>query len=419
MALVAPFRAVRPYRKYAGEVASFPYDVLDREEGRAIIRDNPRNFLRIEKSEIDVPDEIRDDDPRVFAKARENLQKFMKEGILFQDEKPCLYVYKQKAAQREQYGLVGCVSVAEYEAGIIKKHELTRVDKENERVKHIATAGAQTGLVFLLYRSREAIDRILSGIVKGPPEYDFTTPDGVTHSAWVISEGGTIEALKREFSKVENLYIADGHHRAASAAAVARMRREKNPTHNGTEEYNTFVATLFSHEQLKILDYNRVVKDLQGMIRQEFLDRIGESFVVTPGFSERSPSGPHQFGMYLEGTWYRVQAKPAIYEAADLIGKLDVSILQDHLLGPVLGIKDPRTDDRIKFVGGIRGMDELEQMVDQRGYAVAFSLYPPGIEDLVEIADAGMIMPPKSTWFEPKLRSGLFVHLIDQPTINR
>jgi len=413
MALVVPFRAVRPHRKYAGEVASFPYDVLDREEGRAIIRDNPRNFLRVEKSEIDVPDEIRDDDPRVFARARENLRNFMKESILFQDEKPCLYVYRQKTAHREQYGLVGCVSVAEYEAGLIKKHELTRVDKENERVNHIATAGAQTGLVFLLYRSREAIDRILSGIVKSPPEYDFTTSDGVTHTAWVISDSGTIEALQQEFSKVESLYIADGHHRAASAAAVARMRREKNPAHNGTEEYNTFVATLFSHEQLKILDYNRVVKDLQGMTGQEFLDRIGETFVVTPGFNNRSPSGPHQFGMYLQGDWYLLEAKPGIYETADLIGKLDVSILQDHLLGPVLGIKDPRTDDRIKFVGGIRGMDELERMVDQRGYAVAFSLHPPGIDDLVEIADAGMIMPPKSTWFEPKLRSGLFVHLID------
>ena len=413
MALVVPFRAVRPQRKYAGEVASFPYDVLDREEGRAIIRDNPLNFLRVEKSEIDVPDEIRDDDPRVFARARENLRNFMKEGILFQDEKPCLYVYKQKAAHREQYGLVGCVSIAEYEAGLIKKHELTRIDKENERVNHIATAGAQTGLVFLLYRSRKAIDRILSGIVKGPPEYDFTTSDGVSHTAWVISESGTIEALQQEFSKVESLYIADGHHRAASAAAVARMRRGKNPAHNGTEEYNTFVATLFSNEQLKILDYNRVVKDLQGMNGREFLDRIGEKFVVTPGFSKRSPSGPRQFGMYLKGTWYRLGAKPEIYEKADLIGKLDVSILQDHLLGPVLGIKDPRIDDRIKFVGGIRGMDELERMVDQRGYAVAFSLYPPGIDELVEIADAGMIMPPKSTWFEPKLRSGLFVHLID------
>ncbi len=413
MALVVPFRAVRPHRKYAGEVASFPYDVLDREEGRAIIRDNPLNFLRVEKSEIDVPDEIRDDDPRVFARARENLRNFMKEGILFQDEKPCLYVYKQKAAHREQYGLVGCVSVAEYEAGLIKKHELTRIDKENERVNHIATAGAQTGLVFLLYRSRDAIDRILSGIVKGPPEYDFTTSDGVNHTAWVISASGTIEALQQEFSKVESLYIADGHHRAASAAAVARMRRKKNPAHSGTEEYNTFVATLFSHEQLKILDYNRVVKDLQGMNGQEFLDRIGETFAVTPGFSKRSPSGPRQFGMYLRGTWYRLDAKPEIYEKADLIGKLDVSILQDQLLGPVLGIKDPRTDDRIKFIGGIRGMDELERMVDQRGYAVAFSLYPPGIDELVEIADAGMIMPPKSTWFEPKLRSGLFVHLID------
>jgi uncharacterized protein (DUF1015 family) len=413
MARVIPFRAVRPQRKYAGEVASFPYDVLDREEGRAIVRNNPRNFLRVEKSEIDVPDEIRDDDPRVFARARDNLRNFIGEGILFQEEKPCFYVYRQKAAGREQYGLVGCVSTAEYEAGLIKKHELTRVDKENERVNHIETAGAQTGLVFLLYRSREAIDRIIAAIMKAPPEYDFTTPDGVTHTAWVVCDDGTIDELKREFSKVECLYIADGHHRAASAATVARARRGRNPAHNGAEEYNNFVATLFSHEQLKILDYNRVVKDLQGMTGQEFLDRIGEKFTVTPGFTKRSPSSAHQFGMYLQGIWYRLEAKPAIYEKADLIGKLDVSILQDHLLESVLGIKDPRTDDRIKFVGGIRGMDELERMVDQLGYAVAFSLCPPGISELIRIADAGMIMPPKSTWFEPKLRSGLFVHLID------
>lgn len=413
MALVIPFRAVRPQKKFAGEVASFPYDVLDREEGRAILRDNPRNFLRVEKSEIDVPSEVRDDDPRVFVKACENLQNFMREGILFQEDKPCFYVYGQKTAGREQYGLVGCVSVAEYEKGLIKKHELTRVDKENERVAHIETAGAQTGLVFLLYRSASAIDRMLSEIIKRSPEYDFTTSDGVTHTAWVIGDGGTIEQLKREFSKVECLYIADGHHRAASAAAVARMRRERNPAHNGTEEYNYFMATLFSHEHLKILDYNRVVKDLRGMSDQAFLDRIGVKFVVKPGFKERFPSLSHQFGMYLTGTWYLLEAKPEIYANADLIGRLDVSILQDHLLGPVLGIADPRTDDRIKFVGGIRGMDELERMVDRMGYAVAFSLCPPGIADLVRIADAGMIMPPKSTWFEPKLRSGLFVHLID------
>jgi len=413
MALVIPFRALRPQKKFAAEVASFPYDVLDREEGRAIIRDNPRNFLRVEKSEIDLPDEIRDDDPRVFAKARANLREFLNEGILFQEDKPSFYVYRQKTADREQYGLVGCVSVAEYEAGLIKKHELTRVDKENERVNHINTAGAQTGLVFLLYRSREAIDRILSGIVKGSPEYDFTTPDGVTHSAWVVGESTTIETLRQEFSKVECLYIADGHHRAASAAAVARMRREKNPAHDGTEEYNYFVATLFSHEQLRILDYNRVVKDLCGMNVQDLLDRIGEKFTVKPGFKQRFPSRAHQFGMYLKGSWYLLEAKPEVYVKADLIGKLDVSILQDHLLGPVLGIADPRTDDRIKFVGGIRGMDELERLVDQVGYAVAFSLCPPGISDLIDIANAGKIMPPKSTWFEPKLRSGLFVHLID------
>ena len=413
MALVVPFRALRPPKKYAAEVASFPYDVLDREEGRAIIRENPCNFLRVEKSEIDVPDEIRDDDPRVFAKARENLRHFISEGILFQEAKPSFYVYRQKTADREQYGLVGCVSVAEYEAGLIKKHELTRFDKENERVNHIHSAGAQTGLVFLLYRSREAIDKILSGIVKGTPEYDFVTSDKVTHTGWVVGDSSTIKALQKEFSGVECLYIADGHHRAASAATVARMRREKNPAHNGSEEYNYFVATLFSHEQLKILDYNRVVKDLLGGTEREFLDKVAGRFAVTPGFKERSPERPHQFGMYLKGAWYLLEAKREIYEKAGLIGKLDVSILQDHLLGPILGIADPRTDDRIKFVGGIRGMSELERMVDEMGYAVAFSLCPPQINELVEIADAGMIMPPKSTWFEPKLRSGLFVHLID------
>ena len=413
MALVVPFRALRPLKKYAGDVASFPYDVLDREEGRAIIRDNPLNFLRVEKSEIDLPDKIRDDDPRVFARARENLRNFMSEGILVQEVNPSFYVYRQKTIDREQYGLVGCVSVAEYEAGLIKKHELTRVDKENERVNHIHTAGAQTGLVFLLYRSREAINRIISGIVKEPPEYDFTTSDGVTHTAWVVGDRDTIEALRKEFSRVECLYIADGHHRAASAASVARMRREQNPAHNGTEEYNYFVATLFPHEQLKILDYNRVVKDLEGATEQEFLDKVARSFIVRTGFKDRRPERSHQFGMYLKSTWYLLEAKREIYEKAGLIGKLDVSILQDHLLGPILGIADPRTDDRIKFVGGIRGMNELERMVDEMGYAVAFSLCPPGINELVDIADAGMIMPPKSTWFEPKLRSGLFVHLID------
>lgn len=413
MALVIPFKAVRPKKAFAREVASFPYDVLDREEGRAIIRDNPLNFLRVEKSEIDVPNEIRDDDPRVFDRARENLQNFMKDGVLFQEDRPCFYIYRQKDARREQYGLVGCVSVGEYDQGLIKRHELTRVDKENERVSHIDTTGAQTGLVFLLYRSRAEIDRIVSAITRGEPEYDFTTSDGVSHTAWVVGDSGTVEALQREFSNVECLYIADGHHRAASASTVARMRRGRNPAHTGTEEYNRFVATLFPHEQLKILDYNRAVKDLQGMTAAAFMERVGEKFTLSAGFTARSPSRSHQFGMYVGGTWYRLDARPEIYEKADLIGKLDVSILQDHLLGPILGIRDPRTDERIKFIGGIRGMDELERMVNERGYAVAFSLYPPGITELIGIADAGMIMPPKSTWFEPKLRSGLFVHLID------
>ena len=412
MAIVVPFKALRPDPKYAAEVAAYPYDVLDRAEARTLAQGNPRSFLHVEKSEIDFPPDVDEHDERVYVRARENLERLIREGIMVRDGRPCFYVYRQRTGGREQYGLVGCVSVAEYESGIIRKHELTRVDKEADRTRHIDVAGAQTGLVFLLYRSREAINAVIRQAASGEPEYDFTSGDGVTHTAWVVRDGPTVARLFEEFGKVDFLYIADGHHRAASAAAVAKLRRQRDGG-AGTKDYEYFAATLFPHDQLRILDYNRAVHGLNGLSEAQFIERVREKFALEAGFDRKSPGRPHEFGMYLGGRWYRLETRKELYEKAGVIDRLDVSILQNHLLGPILGIADPRTDERIRFVGGIRGMGELERMVDADGFAVAFSLYPPSIPELIEIADEGQIMPPKSTWFEPKLRSGLFVHMID------
>jgi len=405
MARVIPFRAVRPQKKFAGDVASFPYDVLDREEGRAIIRNNPLNFLRVEKSEIDVPDEIRDDDPRVFARARENLRTFMEQGVLFREDRPCFYVYRQKDAVREQCGLVGCVSAAEYESGLIRKHELTRLDKENERVNHIDTAGAQTGLVFLLYRSRQTIDRIVASIAQGPPEYDFNTTDGVSHTAWVVSDGETIETLRREFETVERLYIADGHHRSAAAARVFKARQ-------GVGGSAGFLGVVFPHDQLRILPYNRVLRDLNGHDPSSLLAALGRVCGIRESASP-APARKHELGLFLDGRWHTLAFHPeTTARAASVVDALDVALLQAEVLAPVFGIDDPRTSDRIAFVGGIRGTGELEEMVASGGYACAFSMYPTDIADLMAVADAGGIMPPKSTWFEPKLRDAMFSHLL-------
>lgn len=411
---LVPFRALRPKKEFVCQVAAHPYDVLDWEEAREIARTNPLSFLHVEKSEIDLQTDTGLYGDEVYEKAKENLDRLIRDGVLFQDEKACFYIYRQSVPGHTQYGIVGGASTEEYDTGLIKKHELTMPDKEEDRTRHIDIVNAQTGLVFLVYRAEEAIDRIVAGVVKDDPEYDFKAEDGVSHTVWVIDDDRTIEAIRRAFAGVKCLYIADGHHRAASAAAVARRRRLKDAGGTKRREYDYFMAALFPDDQLRILDYNRVVKDLNGHSTTEFIEKIREGFRVSEDFIDRSPVRFHEFGMYLtNGRWYRLTAKEKLYVGKNKVGQLDVSILQENILRPLLGIEDPRTDRRIRFVGGVRGMRELERMVDSGQYAVAFSMYPPTIAQLMAIADSGEIMPPKSTWFEPKLRSGIFVHQLE------
>ncbi len=412
MVAVTPFRAVRPAKKHVKDVASYPYDVIDSREARILTRKNAKSFLRIVKSEVDFPDNGVGFD-RVYEKARENLYDFLQRDILFQDERECFYIYRQKMDDHVQYGIVACVNVADYESGLIKRHELTRKDKELDRTRHISSVNAQTGPVFLTYKASKTIDMIVKEIVKGNPEYDFTSDDEIAHSVWVVDDENFIEKINREFGKLDSLYIADGHHRAAAAAAVARMRREENEEHSGREEYNRVMVVMYPHDQLNVMDYNRVVRDLGRLDEGQFIRKVQERFILSDDFRERSPQNQGEFGMYMNGVWRRLQAKEVNMNEDDPVGMLDVSILQDRLLRPVLGIYDPRIDDRILFVGGIRGMDELERLVDSGKYAVAFSMCPMTMDQLMEIADMGKIMPPKSTWFEPKPRSGIFVHLLN------
>ncbi|NLN39259.1 MAG: DUF1015 domain-containing protein [Smithella sp.] len=410
MALVLPFRALRPRREYAAQVAALPYDVMTREEGKQAVEGKPLSFLRVEKSEIDVPDATRPDDLIIYETAKRNLARLRDEGILQQDSSPCYYIYRQQMGAQVQTGIVGVMSALEYDEGKIKKHELTRQDKEDDRTRHVDYVNAQTGPVFISYSARSGINEIVQEVAAGEPEYDFTAEDSVRHTAWLLTDQVQIETVKSEFAKVSTLYIADGHHRAAAGAAVARKRRKEG----GPRESDMILAVFFPHDQLKVMDYNRAVKDLRGLTPEEFKEKISNRFSVSDNFAARSPERPHDFGMYLSGRWYRITIKEGVYDAADPVASLDAAILQEHLLAPVLGIDNPRTDERIKFIGGIRGMSELEKLVDQEGYAVAFSLYATSMQEIMKVADAGAIMPPKSTWFEPKLRSGLFVHCLEQ-----
>lgn len=409
MAQVLPFKAVRPQTKYASQVAALPYDVMTREEGQKATAGRPLSFMHVEKSEIDVPDGTRPDDPLIYETAKRNFARLREEGILIQDAAPCYYVYRQKMGPQVQTGIVGVMSAAEYDEGKIRKHELTRQDKEDDRIRHVDQVNAQTGPVFISYKTRPGLNEIVEKITAGRPEYDFTAEDGVVHTAWVVADQAQVDAIRSQFDQVAALYIADGHHRAAAGATVARRRRKPSQT----QESDSVLAVFFPHDQLKVMGYNRAVKDLRGLSAEAFLEKISSSFTVTKGFAEKSPRRLHDFGMYLGGAWHCLTIKEGAYDANDPVASLDAAILQDHLLAPVLGIADPRTDDRIKFIGGIRGMAELEKLVDQDGFAVAFSLYATTMEQIMNVADAGAIMPPKSTWFEPKLRSGLFVHSLE------
>ena len=412
MAIIKPFRALRPPRDLAEKVAALPYDVMDVEEARGMAADNRYSFLHVSRPEIDLPQEIDCHDEPVYVQGQKNLAAFIEQGTLIQEPQECFYVYRQRMGAITQTGLVVCASVDDYQTGVIKKHELTRADKEEDRVKHIDYLDANDEPVFYLSRSCGEVEGIIEGVTNGPPEYDFVTNDGVSHTLWIITERTLIERLTVLFDAIPRLYVADGHHRSAAAGRVRELRREKNPGHTGQEEYNFFLTVIFPENQLHIMPYNRVVKDLNGHNIADFIAQVKSHFEMVPAEDSAAPRSRHHFGMYLDGRWYHLHAKPGSVDEADTVKRLDVSILQDHVLSPLLGIHNPRTDKRIHFVGGIRGNEELVRLVDSGEYAVAFSLYPTSIRELVELADQDQIMPPKSTWFEPKLRSGLFVHLL-------
>lgn len=408
MSDVRPFRALRPPRELAEKVAAPPYDVLNTEEARAMALGNEFSYLHVNKPEIDFPSDFNPYDAAVYAKGAENLSAFAARGTLVRDPQDCFYLYKQRMGSHEQTGLVAGASVAEYEQDLIKKHEFTRPDKEDDRTRHIDEMSANDEPVFLTYHADPAIDRHVAMIQARPPVYDFVTSDGIGHTLWVVSDPGEVETFRTAFARVPALYVADGHHRSAAATRVCRRRREANPGHTGHEEYNHFLAVVFPHDQMKIMPYNRVVKDLRGLDPAAFLGRVREGFDCVPTDGPEADR-PGCYGMFLADRWYRLRAKPAIIPANEPVRSLDIAVLQDNLLGPVLGIEDPRRDKRIDFVGGIRGTAELERRVQHDHWAVAFALHPVTMEQLMKVADAGQVMPPKSTWFEPKLRSGLFV----------
>lgn len=412
MAKINPFRGVRPQPKMIQEVASLPYDVMNSEEARKMVENNPHSFLHVVKPEVDLPEGVDLYSEEVYQKGRENLYKMMNNDVLIQDEKPCFYVYQQIMGDVNQIGIVAGASVEDYENNIIKKHEHTRAKKEADRIKHVDTLNANTGPVFLTYKARNDINGIVAKVMNKRPVYDFEAEDGIKHIFWIIEEN--TEELINIFAEIDYLYVADGHHRSASGTKVCQRRRTENPNHTGNEEYNFFLSVIFPHDQLYIMDYNRVVKDLNNLSNDNFLKKVSEKFEVTE-HSKTSPFKPknlHTFGMYLNGTWYKLSAKDGTFPTNDPVNSLDVAILQNNLLNPILAIGDPRKDERIDFVGGIRGLTELSNRVNA-GEAVAFSMFATSIEQLMNIADAGEVMPPKSTWFEPKLRSGVITHLLD------
>lgn len=409
MSNLRPFAGLRPPKDKVLRVACPPYDVVSTEEARALARGNPLSFFHVSRPEIGLPPSADPHSEPVYALGLENLRRFRAEGTLVRDPTPCFYLYRQRMGAHVQTGLVAAASVEEYQQGRIKKHELTRADKEDDRTRHIEVLGANDEPVFLTYPRREEIDSAVARLAARPPAYDFTTEDGIGHTFWVVDGPADLAALQGMFRALPALYIADGHHRSAAAARVREKRRAQGGGQAAEQEHDFFLAVIFPHDQMQILAYNRLVRDLNGHSPESFLGKLAERFLVRPG-SEKRPSRRHDFGMYLRGQWYAVTAKPGTFDAADPVASLDVSVLQQNALAPILGIADPRTDERIDFVGGIRGEAELERRVDSGEMQVAFSMFPTRIEELLAIADAGKIMPPKSTWFEPKLRSGLVLH---------
>lgn len=412
MSLIRAFPGLRPATGRAEEVVAPPYDVLSEAEAREMVEGRPWSFLHISRPEVDLPATVDPHAPEVYAKAAENLAAMRREGVLTRDSGDCYYVYRLTMGAHSQLGVVAAASVAAYDSGRIKRHELTRPDKEQDRVKQIGALNAQTGPVFLVYPSDDRIDDLLKGVAEGEPDIDVTASDSVRHQVWVLSDRTRITALTLLFDELPALYVADGHHRSAAASRVAAERRSANPQHTGEEPYNYFLSVIFPHKQTQILDYNRLVRDLNGMTSPQFLQAVGERFQVEAVDEPVKPEQTGHFGMYLDGSWYRLELPEARIPALDPVASLDVSLLAHELLEPLLGIADQRTDSRIDFVGGIRGLKALEQRVDSGEWAVAFALYPTSMSALMAVADAGQIMPPKSTWFEPKLADGLVSHLL-------
>lgn len=414
MATIKPFKGVRPPKNLVEQVVSRPYDVLNSEEARQEAASNEKSLYHIIKPEIDFEKGTDEHDECVYPKAAENFKKFQDKGWLVQDKKENYYVYAQTMNSKTQYGLVVCAYVDDYMTGKIKKHELTRKDKEEDRMKHVRVNNANLEPVFFAYPHNNELDQIVSKIVAGPTEYDFTTSDGFGHHFWVIDDEKTIQRITELFANIPSLYIADGHHRSAAAALVGDEKKRNNPNHTGKEEYNYFLAVCFPDNQLTIIDYNRVVKDLNGLSDEDFLDKVKVHFdVEDKGTEIYKPNNLHNFSLYLSGRWYSLTAKQGTYNDNDPIGVLDVTISSKHILDEILGIKDLRSDKRIDFVGGIRGLGELKRRVDSGEMKVALALYPVSMKQIIDIADSGNIMPPKTTWFEPKLRSGLIVHKLD------
>ncbi len=404
MATLKPFAALRPKPELADKICELPYDVMSSEEARQLAAGNPLSFLHVSKPEIDLPPGTDLYAPEVYAQGRENFQKLIAQGALKQDAQPCYYLYRQVMGKHAQVGLVAAASCEEYLNGIIKKHELTRVDKEDDRVRHIETLNSQTGPVFLTYRAVAALDDFIAKKSAGKPDTDFTAKDGVRHTAWTVGDAAGINFIAEQFGKIPCLYIADGHHRSAAAARVFQARK-------GAGQSSRFLAVIFPHNQMQILPYNRVLKDLNGLSAPQLLQKLESVFVINPNGTAR-PTRKHELGLFLAGKWQTLHFRPELAATNDPIEKLDVTLLQKHVLDPIFGITDPRTSKRINFVGGIRGTAELEKLVNSGEYACAFSMFPTSIEDLMTIADAGGIMPPKSTWFEPKLRDAMFCHMI-------